>query len=239
MRKPIRFLWSHQGVLHRRVVRAGNGFLALVPTGIKYRTGWLLRRGKLPYSLAAGLNIVQIGAPFDTLGAGRSRAAYLGMGAGSRGSLLVVEPLPSSCSTFEAFASFLDCDTTVVSSAVWSEPGEVELFVDEQHPATNFSSSTVNYSDDRQSDFRSIVVPSNTLDNIVIEAGFAQPDLVSITTNWAEEEILAGMSGLIEMGVRYICLALGEGDEDYRQLMSDLGYEPMGFDDRGVTYRRM
>jgi len=191
--------------------------------------------------LVETLNVVQIGAPYDTLNAGRSRAAYLGLAAGASGRLLVVEPLASSTERFRAFAdAMLDCDTTVVTSAVWSSAGEVELFVDEAHPATNFSGTTVDYAEERKAEFKPVTVPSNTLDQIVdqivADANFPQPDLVSITTNWAEEEILAGMTNMLEKGVRYVCLALGKDGEDYKDLMHTLGYKPLGFDDRGVTY---
>lgn len=238
-RRPLRYAWSHQAKTHRAVMRAANGILKQIPDGPKYQVGMLLRRSSLPYNLAGGLNVVQIGAPFDTLAAGRSRGAYLGLAAGSGGNLLIVEPLAKSVSAFEKFADkHLKCGVTVVNNAVWSEPGEVELFVDDSHPATNFSDKTgVEYDDERLSEYRKVTVPSKTLDSIVEDAGFPQPDLVSITTNWAEQEILKGMTKMLAAGVRFVSLALGEDREDYRDLMDTLGYEALGFEDRGVTYR--
>ena len=221
-------------------MRTANRVLEKVPVSMKYRIGWELRKSKLPYSLVNGLRAVQIGAPFDTLHAGRSRGAYLGIATGSTGHLLICEPLAASTAAFEAFARD-NCDSTVtvVTTAVWSEPGELELNVDDAHPATNFSGDTVDYSDERKAQFRKVTVPKQTLDQIVADANFGQPDLVSITTNWAEEEILAGMAGLLENGVRYVCLAIGKDGEEYGELMASLGYEVLGYDDRGVTYERI
>ena len=79
----------------------------------------------------------------------------------------------------------------------------------------------------------------NTLDNIVQSAGLDHIDLVSITTNWAEEEILEGMEKIIERRVEYICLAYGKDGEFYSSKMNALGYEVLSHDDRGVTYRRV
>lgn len=225
--------------MHRAVVRAANKVLRSVPVRPKYQGGLFLRKTKLPYRLCEGRNVVQIGAPFDTLGAGRSRAAYLGMCIGPTGKLLVVEPLPKSASAFEAFASEqLRCDTTVVASAVWDEPGTVELMVDDEHPATNFAGTSVDYEADRLAEYRAVTVPSNTLDAIVAEAGFPRPDIVSITTNWAELTILKGMTEMIAAGVPYICVALGPEDELYERELGEMGYDQVGFDDRGATYKR-
>jgi len=239
MGRPLRYAWSHQSPIHRAAMKFANAGLARIPASMKYGAGWRLRRKKIPYSMVDGMNVVQIGAPFDTLASGRSRGAYLGMGVGASGNLLICEPLAASCTAFETFGrEHLDCQVTVVNTGVWSEPGEIELHVDDKHPATNWSGDMVDYSDERKNEFRSVTVPSNTLDTIVREAGFPMPDLVSITTNWAELEILAGMSEMLANGLQYVSLALGKDNEDYRDNMSDLGYDVVGFDDRGVTYKR-
>ncbi len=220
-------------------MRQANSVLVRLPDKVKYGVLSRIKANALPYSVVEGLSVVQIGAPFDTLGSGRSRAAHLGLSVGQNGHLLVIEPYETSCVAFRSWASAnLACKTQVVALAAWSEEGTTELFVDDRHPATNFSADTVDYDDDRLSDFKAVSVRQSTVDQIVKEQGLPTPDLVSITTNWAEREILAGMSELIAGGLRYISLALGENDEDYRSEMAALGYHPVGFDDRGVTYER-
>lgn len=236
---PWKYRWSHQGSFHRSVVKLGNRALASVPAAAKYRVAARVKSNALPYRLVKGKVAVQVGAPYDTLAAGRSRAAHLGMAAGTDGGLVVVEPFAKSCEIFEAFAKqHLPCETVVINAGAWSEAGEIDLEVDESHPATNFSSGAVPYSDDRMASFTSVTVRSDELDVLVAESGFGNPDLVSITTNWAEREILAGTKRLRNDGLRYIALALGENNEDYREEMLGLGYELLGHEDRGATYER-
>ena len=238
-RTPIRFAWSRQSPLHRAVMRQANAALIRLPDSVKFGAIRRMKTKSLPYCLVSQLAVVQIGAPFDTLGSGRSRAAHLGLSAGQGGHLLVIEPYETSCDAFREWAvKNLECETKVVALAAWSSEGSTELYVDDRHPATNFSAKTVEYDQERLKDYRTVSVRQSTVDQIVEEQGFPMPDLVSITTNWAEREILQGMSGLIENGLQYISVALGENDEDYRSEMSSIGYEPMGFDDRGVTYQR-
>ncbi len=220
-------------------MRQANAALVKLPDPIKFGAIGRMKTKALPYSLVSQLSVVQIGAPFDTLGSGRSRAAHLGLSAGKGGHLLVIEPYETSCEVFRKWAAKnLDCETKVVALAAWSSEGTTELFVDDRHPATNFSADTVEYDQERLNDYKTVTVRQSTVDQIVEEQNVPMPDLVSITTNWAEREILQGMTGLIENGLRYISLALGENDEDYREEMAELGYDPVGFDDRGVTYER-
>lgn len=236
---PWKYKWSHQGGLHRAVVRTGNAVLGKVPPAMKYSVARQVKKDQLPYNLVEGKIAVQVGAPYDTLAAGRSRAAHLGMAAGAGGALIVVEPFARSCEAFEQFAKqHLPCETVVVNAGAWSSPGTIDLEVDEAHPATNFSAGTVDYSHERLSDYVSVTVRSDTLDTLVSEAGLGSPTLVSITTNWAEREILAGTSTLRADGLRYLALALGEDNEDYQGDMADLGYVLMGHEDRGATYER-
>lgn len=236
---PWKYKWDHQSSLHRAAVRGAQSALRLIPNSVKYQVAGSLKQKRLPYSLVTGGYAVQVGAPFDTLMAGRSRAAHLGFAVGAEGRLLVIEPLAQSCEIFEDFArDCLPCQTIVLNAGAWSEPGTIDLNVDVAHPATNFSGDLVGYGADRLSDFETVVVRSDTIDSLVAEAGIGDPDLVSITTNWAEEQILQGTSGLQAAGLRYLALALGENNEDYRSLMEALGYRLLGYEDRGATYER-
>ncbi len=235
-RLPLRYAWSHQGDLHRRVVRAGNSALNRVPTGPKYRAMQMVNRNRIPYRLVTGSTVVQVGAPFDTLGAGRSRAAHFGFAIGAGGHLVVIEPHPPSAARFEEFASEqLECTTTVINSAAWSEPTTVTLHVDEDHPATNFSHPDVNYDAERLADYSTIEIAGDTVDTLLGSANVDGVDLLSITTNWAEREILAGAHRTLATA-RYCSLALGPGDELYDPEMRELGFAQIGFDDRGATY---
>lgn len=79
-RRYIRFLWSHEATVHRYAVRLANAVLARLPFSFKYALALWLRRNRAPYTLIrAGDTVVQVGAPHDTLRAGRSRAYHFGL----------------------------------------------------------------------------------------------------------------------------------------------------------------
>lgn len=237
---PWKYRWSHQAALHRSAVKLGTQALSFAPAELKYRLAHRFKREALPYSLVPGGVAVQVGAPYDTLAAGRSRAAHLGLAAGPEGGLVVIEPFARSCEIFEDFAKrYLPCETVVINAGAWSEAGTIDLEVDESHPATNFSQGTVDYSDERRQAFRQVTVRSDALDDLVEEAGLGHPTLVSVTTNWAEREILKGTKRLRAAGLPYIALALGADNEDYVAEMADLGYSLLGHEDRGASFQRV
>ena len=238
--KPgVKFLWSHQGLLHRVVVKAANKVLRCIPFGIKYAIAIHFKKKTAPYSLVNGKVVVQIGAPFDTLNAGRSRGMYFSKLVGKQGKALIIEPVPESVVEFKKKVVAQRLDNVIVHECgAWSEPGESHINVDLKHPATNYTDKTVDYDTERECQFEKIKIKLDTVDNIAAAHELEDVFLVSITTNWAEEEILKGMSRLIEMGVQYICLAYGKDGEDYRELMQTMGYVSFSHDDRGVTYKR-
>ena len=239
--KPgFKFLWSHQGMVHRLAVRLVNKVLALIPFKLKYLVALQMKKTQVPYSLVEGKTVVQIGAPYDTLNAGRSRGMMFSLMAGTGGRVLIIEPLKESVVEFRNRLSELNIEnTTVVQAGAWSKKTESVINVDVDHPATNFTGGTVDYAEERVSEFSQVKIQLDTVDNILLNSGLDHVDLISITTNWAEEEILIGMSELIEQGLEYICLAYGKGGESYESKMFELGYDVFSHDDRGVTYRRI
>lgn len=236
--KPgLKFLWSHQGFVHRMMVRCANKILGIIPFSIKYMVGRQFKKRMPPYSLLKGRVVVQVGAPFDTLNSGRSRGFYFSQLAGKEGKVLIIEPLAESVEAFKGRLSEQGIQNTIVhNSGAWSEVSESFINVDMDHPATNYTGNTVDYSKEREKEFQKIRIELNTIDNIVEQYGISDVHLVSVTTNWAEEEILKGMTRLLESGVKYISLAYGKNGETYSSLMSHLGYTEYSHDDRGVTY---
>ena len=155
------------------------------------------------------------------------------------GRAIIVEPDPGSATKFEECAHELELGhVTVVNSGAWNEPSTLSLLVDPSHPATNFVTGTVDYDAERITDFTPVDVPVDTLDNIVEGVlGCTGPvRVLSITTNNSEREILQGISGIIDSGLQYLCLArTGEG---YDELVGALGFDYLLSDDRGYTYVR-
>ena len=238
--KPgFKFLWSHQGRLHRELVKCANALLKRVPFETKYNVASIYKKRSAPYSLVRGCNVVQIGAPFDTLEAGRSRGMYFSKLVGKAGKVLIIEPLPKSVEAFRSRANELGLDNVIVhEGGVWSEVGESHINVDFEHPATNYTGNTVDYSAEREQQFQRVQIKLDTVDNIIEKYSLSDVQLVSITTNWAEEEILQGMEKTIANGVEYICLAYGIDGADYSKHMEQLGYYALSHDDRGVTYHK-
>jgi len=176
-----------------------------------------------------------VGAPTDTLLAGRSRAAYFALLTSDRGRLLVIEPDPMSVAEFRAWLRRRELHhVTVVSAGAWSRPGELRLFVDDAHPATNFTAGTTEYDAARQAEFREVTVDATTIDEVIGQHDAGRVDLLSITTNGAEIEILAGAANTIDRYRPMVCLARTHERNLVR--MRELGYETVAAGDRGYTF---
>lgn len=239
-RKPIKYLWSHRLWLHRFLVKIYNALANCIPFDIKYAIGKWRRRNRYPYQLIKpGSVVVQIGAPVDTLGAGRSRAMYFSLFNGPTGKTVIVEPARESADAFQSIAKTRRLkDIIFICAGAWSARVDLTVYFDPKHPATSFTEGTVDYPPERLAEFQKVIIPCNTVDNLLSIHGIQQVDLLSITTNGAEVEILNGMRITLAKGVEYVCLALHSHCGDLKQLMGDLGYDEFAFDDRGITYRR-
>jgi FkbM family methyltransferase len=233
----LRFRWSHDNIVHRRLVRTFNSLMQRVPFRLKYAVGMSLRRGSPPYNLIKpGAVVVQIGAPMDTLSAGRSRAVYFCLLAGEKGKAIIVEPDQESLKMFEAVAQKQGIRNAIfVPYAAWSKKETLRIYINPRHPASNFINGTKELDDGRLAEFHQTSVAANTLDDILAARDIQQLDLVSITTNGSEREIIKGMLETISRGISYICLAR---TGDYIELMKAIGYELYTYDDRGMTFRQ-
>lgn len=218
------------------MVRLFNSLMVFVPYSVKYHIGKLRRKNRFPYCLIQpGDTVIQVGAPNDTLRSGRSRAMYFSLFAGNSGKVMIVEPDPASKKAFEKAAKSLKMtNISFHNSGAWSEKKDLKIYIDPKHPATNFTEGQVEWDDKRMEDFEEIIVPADTIDNIVRANKIAQVKLVSITTNGAEEHIITGMASLLKTSNPLISLAL---TDDYEDFMSSIGYEFYTYDDRGQTFR--
>lgn len=235
-RPYFKFLWSHDLAIHRFLIRVYNALIRYIPFAIKYGLGLKLRKNRYPYCLIkTGSVIVQVGAPRDTLLAGRSRGMYFSLLAGANGKVFIIEPDTESATCFEKTLRGRGLNNTVVCRfAAWNESGLLRIYVSDRHPASNFTEGTKNYTETRLSEFRVVEMPATTVDEIILQSGVEQVDLVSITTNGAEREILEGMRGLISSGLSHIALA--HTGECYDKMMESFGYELLAHDDRGFTF---
>ncbi len=217
-----------------------NGAVSLLPYGVKYGVGSMLRRKKFPYSVIRnGDIVVQAGAPRDLLSAGRSRAIHFAKLVGD-GKAVIIEPDPGNCAMIKEFIDRNGLGDTVilVEKGLWSEPGELNFLSSPSHPAANVlvDAKDIDQSliDDRN--YSLLTVPVDTLDKILSDLGMSVPRLVSLTTNGAEPHIIDGMAGLIDQGLKYISLA--STSLGYPELMEQIGFEMIAIDDRGYTFRK-
>jgi len=216
-----------------------NKVMKYTPYRIKYGIGTRLRRSKYPYKVIRnGDIVVQVGAPKDILLAGRSRAVNFMRLVGD-GKTVVVEPDQINCDALKAFAEKNGIRDKLVlcQKGAWSSQGKLRFLSNPDHPATNILQVV---HDDRgettEDEYSGTEVPVDTLDSILSAANLPPPRLISITANGAEPEILKGLSDTLAANVPYVSLAVtGKG---YEEMMSELDYDLVAYDDRGFTFER-
>ena len=236
----FRFRWSHVSRPHRMAVKIYNHFMRFVPFSIKYGLGKKLRNKKHPYCLIEnGSVIVQIGAPRDILSSGRSRGMYFSLFAGNHGKVVIIEPDRESVKHFElALKKHGIRNVILCQTGAWSAKNTLKFFIDDSHPAANLTEEAAKraYNEKRLKNFRCVEIAVDTVDRILAGHHIEHVDLISITTNGAEKEILAGMKNTIAKGLPYIALA--RTGNDYAEMMASLGYDFYAHDDRGFTFKQ-
>lgn len=208
----------------------------ILPYNFKYGLTDIFRRDRLPYRLVNSASIVvHVGAPKDTLRAGRSRAMTLARrNAGGTGRTIVVEPDPGGAKAFEDSARKNGLgNVTVINAAVWDRPAELTLLVDPAHPATNLLQELSDYDQDELGRYSALPVPGNTLSALLEQANVGSVDLLSVTTNGAERSILRGAKQVLRSSSY---LALARTEVGFDDILSPIGFRLLGFDDRGMTY---
>ena len=219
-KEPLKFKWSHHSKVHVTFVKFVNRVARYIPWGIKYAVIPRLKRRAYPYCLIEkGDSVMQIGAPLDTMYTGRSRALLFAHMVGPEGAVLIVEP------------------DRLEQCGAWNDKTVLDFFINEEHPATNFTAEARSYDESTMQDYTKVQVPVESVDNILKKNEIRHLKLVSITTNGAEEKILNGMEKAMSTGmIDYVCLArTGDG---YHELMDRYGFVLHAYDDRGYSYKR-
>lgn len=232
--KPLlRHRWSHRMALHRLLVRLYNSVAAVVPFRIKFGFGLRSRSGSAPYALLSSKSVaVQVGAPRDTLRAGRSRGMYFALLAGRT---VIIEPDPASAKEFgDVVARQRLAGVDIINSGAWSEHSKLTLYVDPKHPATNFTEGEVDYSAEEMARFIKVEVPADRIDDIVERLGIEDLDVLSLTTNGGEVSMLEGATRTLAR-TAYVCLR--KDCDEGTEFLQATGYEFYSFDDRGVTLK--
>jgi len=219
-------------------VREANKALRFIPFQLKYSVGQRRRAARPPYNLVGpGSTVIQVGAPFDTLEAGRSRALHLALRTRNGGKVLIVEPSEESCLQLRRRIDQQELHhVTIHHGGAWSEDTTLTLFSDPEHPATNFTGGTVDYDKARIADFEQVSIPALSIPSLCEKYGLNEVDLLSVTVNGAEEDIVRGAASLLPGRIRYISLA--GVDSDYEPFMAEYGYVFHSHDDRGFNFER-
>lgn len=125
-----------------------------------------------------------------------------------------------------------------IAKGGWNMETTLRFYSSREHPASAVLEELCQASDAemKRRSYELVEVPVTTVDAVVKEYDLPMPKLLSITTNGAEEEILAGMREMLETEPEYIVLALA--DDAHSGIMPKLGCEHMVDDDRGHTFRR-
>ncbi|XDZ65404.1 hypothetical protein AB8880_10815 [Alphaproteobacteria bacterium LSUCC0684] len=235
-KRYFRHFWSHDTFVHRSITKFINSILFLFPFKLKYHIALLFKKNDYPYCLInQGDTVIQIGAPSDTLHSARSRAFTFALLTGNTGKTVIIEPDLSNINEYKkSFLKFPNLHPILINKGSWSCPDTLYFYYDKSHPATNFTANTKDYDSDRLLNYECCEIPVDSLDNILLDLDIESVDLVSITTNGAESEILAGMVNTIKMGVKYICLAWTS--DGYIELLASYGYKFLSYDDRGYTF---
>lgn len=232
------FKLNRYSTLHLFLTRVYNAVFSRMPHGLKYNIGLMPRKNRLPYSLVQGGNvIVQIGAPRDTLLAGRSRAMYFSMLAGDSGCVVVMEPDPDSIAYWERYIERHHIrNIRLVPKGAWDSEKVLEFFIDTSHPAANLMVEVCPKNFPLIDNYKRICVPVTTVDAALKSHGINRVNLLSITTNGSEIKILEGIKDTVAKGVPYIAFA--NTHKTLPQLMETLGYSILGRDDRGFTFKQ-
>lgn len=237
-RLPLKYRWNHRSSVHRLLVRGFNAVARWIPTSFSTWIVAKVRRRRVPYSLlTSDSTAVQIGAPADTLKVGRSRAfSFARLTAGGRGRTVVIEPDPTSVDALRQELGRAGFDhAEVLHAAVWHKPAELDLFVDPHHPATNVLGAVTDYDERELRRYQRLSVQGDTLTNLLEAVGVVDVDVLSITTNGAERAVLEGAGDVLD---RTSYVAMARTDDSFEDVLCPERFELLGYDDRGMTYRR-
>jgi len=220
---------------HELLRRTAYAVLWRLPASLKYGSGALWRRFRLPYKLLRpGDAAIQIGAPWDTLRAGRSRAVHFARFVGNVGKVVVIEPAPDNLAALREFTSSHGMtNLDIVPSGAWSKKARLRFLSNPDHPASNLVEEVC---DDRERDRNRYQVSEIDVDSVDRIAASRVPGairLLSITTNGSEIEILKGAEQTLGR-TEYVSLITDQAEG----MLKEHGFVRVGHDDRGYTYRR-
>jgi FkbM family methyltransferase len=177
--------------------------------------------------------VVQVGCPWDLIKAGRSRGIYFSHFVGKDGRVVIIEPDQENSMRLKSYIEAREISNIIpIDRGAWDSKAKLGFLSNPRRPAASIVESLFD-SEARKDrgDFAEIEIEVDSLDNILGELGVDKIDLVSITTNGAEEKILSGMTKILP-NTRYISLIKNSQTGKY---LRERGFRLVAEDDRGWT----
>lgn len=216
--------------------------LRRLPQRTLYNIGMRVRANSYPYSLIEpGDTVVQVGAPFDLLRFGRSRAVFMAMRVGPSGKAFIFEPEPQSAAKMKEYVekAGLGAQVTVIPKGCWHEERVLRFWSNPDHPASNLLEDVSEWSEPelRRRGYEPSEVPVTVIDDVLAAHGVSKVKVISVTTNGSEENILRGAEKTLTVMTEY--LALAETGPEIHALSERFGFRNIALDDRGFTSKRI
>ena len=203
------------------------------PHSLKYAAMTAWQRKFPPYHLVrSGDVIVQVGVAGHLCPIGRSQAIIYSRLVGDAGKVFAFEAMPENLDLFRSYiARHGVSNVETKTTGLWSEKGLLQF----DAPTSGFGSSRIKkvrpnqpyrYATERE-------LPVDTLDNLLTEQGIRRLDLINITTNGAETEIIeGGMACLLRFRPALCVPARPDNLEFFESCLRPLGYRPEEIDVR-------
>ena len=170
---------------------------------------------------------MQIGAAGPLCQLGRSQAIIYSRLVGDSGKVFAFEAIPENMDVFRAYITRKHIKNIVPTNiGLWKEKGVIAFNAAEQGNVS--TASGIMEARDNQRKFYTTEreLPVDTLDNLLAGFGVTQLDLVNVTTNGGEAEILSGAMGALEKYKPVVCMPTAdETDEFFDNTLVPMGYK--------------
>lgn len=211
-----------------------NEILWRTPYPVKYSLGSSLRKFRMPYRLLGPGDVaIQVGAPWDLLKAGRSRAWHFSGFVGDAGRVIVLEPDSANVRELRAYSLAHGVrNIEVIEQGAWSHEATLQFLSSPDNPAANLvqeKADPLRQDLDRFDITQVSVVP---LSKVLAQSNLDRVRLLSITTNGSEMEILEGVGNYWEK-IDYVSII---NAPRFGRYLEDQGFEEIAPDDRGATF---
>ena len=221
---------------HKVLRKCAYAVLKWIPEGIKFSIIHFYLKNIAPYKFVSmGDTVIQIGAPSDILKTGRSRWTHLAKIVGMNGKVVIIEPDKDNIVAIKRYIERKSLNNIIViDQGCWSEKTQKNFLVDRDNPAANLVGEVYDESRSDRSRFTEVSINVDKLDNMVAALNIEFFQLLSVTANGSENEILIGAQETLKT-----CKILAiVGSVEKIPALKLFDHKEMLQDDRGTTFIR-